>query len=324
MALLALCVSPNADAKKQKSRENRLRVLYWNIQNGMWSDQPNNYDNFVEWVKSKDPDICVWCEAATIYYDNVSKSRPKEERYLPSHWGELAARYGHSYWFKSSQRDNYPQVITSKYPIDSIFCQSGNADTVVVHGMGWAKIKVADKDFNFVTLHPKPFAYGYNVKKADRERSATNHDGDFYRLKEVTWVCKHTILTHPNAKNENWIMCGDFNSVSKRDNDKKYKYSTGAPCFVAHDYINTQTPYIDSVAESYPDVFFRSTGGGTRIDYMYVTKPLYDAITELDPAPDKWTKNEKALNENGDQISNFWHPSDHLPILIEFNLSKIK
>ena len=24
-----------------------LRVLYWNIQNGMWADQHNNYDNFV-------------------------------------------------------------------------------------------------------------------------------------------------------------------------------------------------------------------------------------------------------------------------------------
>ena len=28
-----------------------LRVLYWNIQNGMWSDQANNYNNFVAWVK---------------------------------------------------------------------------------------------------------------------------------------------------------------------------------------------------------------------------------------------------------------------------------
>ncbi len=38
-----------------------LKILYWNIQNGMWSDQGNNYDNFVDFVKSEDPDICVWC-----------------------------------------------------------------------------------------------------------------------------------------------------------------------------------------------------------------------------------------------------------------------
>ena len=28
-----------------------MRLLYWNIQNGMWSDQSNGYDNFVAWVK---------------------------------------------------------------------------------------------------------------------------------------------------------------------------------------------------------------------------------------------------------------------------------
>ena len=40
-----------------------IKVLYWNVQNGMWSDQGNNYDNFVEFVKSESPDICVWAEA---------------------------------------------------------------------------------------------------------------------------------------------------------------------------------------------------------------------------------------------------------------------
>lgn len=29
-----------------------LRVLYWNIQNGMWTDQPNGYKNFIAWVKN--------------------------------------------------------------------------------------------------------------------------------------------------------------------------------------------------------------------------------------------------------------------------------
>ena len=43
-----------------------LKILYWNIQNGMWSDQGNNYDNFVDFVKSEDPDICVWCEASPV------------------------------------------------------------------------------------------------------------------------------------------------------------------------------------------------------------------------------------------------------------------
>ena len=47
-------------------RSDSLKVLYWNIQNGMWSDQGNDYDNFVEFVKSENPDICIWAEAESI------------------------------------------------------------------------------------------------------------------------------------------------------------------------------------------------------------------------------------------------------------------
>ena len=54
LTLLPGCAQRQAD-------ETNLRLLYWNIQNGMWSDQANNYNNFVAWVKKYDPDICVWC-----------------------------------------------------------------------------------------------------------------------------------------------------------------------------------------------------------------------------------------------------------------------
>ena len=35
------------------SRTNRVRILYWNIQNRMWADQGNNYDSFVSYVREK-------------------------------------------------------------------------------------------------------------------------------------------------------------------------------------------------------------------------------------------------------------------------------
>ena len=61
-----------------------IKVLYWNIQNGMWADQGNNFDTFVKWVNEKNPDICVWCEGETIYYPETSKTiENKDERYLP-------------------------------------------------------------------------------------------------------------------------------------------------------------------------------------------------------------------------------------------------
>ena len=59
-----------------------LRVLYWNIQNGMWADQHNNYDNFVEWVKKYDPDVCIWCEAKSRYVSHQNV-KMKEEDHSP-------------------------------------------------------------------------------------------------------------------------------------------------------------------------------------------------------------------------------------------------
>ena len=44
-----------------------IKVLYWNIQNGMSSDQGNNYDNFVDYMNGISPDICVWCKAELRY-----------------------------------------------------------------------------------------------------------------------------------------------------------------------------------------------------------------------------------------------------------------
>ena len=51
-----------------------LKILYWNIQNGMWSDQGNNYDNFVAWVKKYEPDICVWCEGRSNFATGTATS----------------------------------------------------------------------------------------------------------------------------------------------------------------------------------------------------------------------------------------------------------
>lgn len=141
--ILFLPVSAYAGKEKKPQQKKTLRVLYWNIQNGMWAGQPENYKTFVEWIKSKDPDICVFCEGAQIYYDGTHTHMPNEERYLPVHWKEFCARWGHEYYQVAPRRkststpfglSNYPDVVTSKYPIDSISVIRGSRpDSVVVN-----------------------------------------------------------------------------------------------------------------------------------------------------------------------------------------------
>lgn len=314
VALVAWCVQLGAQEKTA------VRLLYWNIQNGMWSDQPNNYDHFVDFVKEQHPDICVWCEAASIYYSHTATGfKSKDEAYLPSNWDSLAERYGHRFVYLAGWRDNYPQVITSKYPIRNVKRILGDADKVIVaHGAGWAQIEIEGNTLNLVTLHTWPHAYAYMAK--DVEQSKAEHGGDKYRAMEMQHICESTILTAPKAADELWMMMGDFNSVSRVD-APHYSFEADSPRYLVHDYIRANTPYRDVIYDRYGGDFQTSTGGKSRIDFVYATPRMEKSITFA-----KIYKSEGWLKVVRDpqKLSNFYHPSDHLPIIVDFELKADK
>ena len=296
------------------SGQKDLKLIYWNIQNGMWSGQGENYDSFVKWVNEQNPDVCVWCEGQSIWLADSDKAMPKEDRYLVEHWGELAARYGHQYWAISGHRDNYPQVITSRYPIETVSTIVGEEpDSVVTHGAGWFRINALGKTFNIVTLHTWPQAYAFRAE--NRDSSKAEHGGDKYRRMEIEYVCRHTIGTDLSAKDGLWMMMGDHNARSRVDN-YKYGYADDDTKFLVHDYILGNTPYIDVIAEKHPGQFITSTGGESRIDFLYCTKPLYDMVQSSEIVSDEYTT--PVRDPKG--LSNFWHPSDHLPIVTVFKV----
>ena len=296
------------------TRDKSLRVLYWNFQNGMWADEPNNYDNFVEWVKKYDPDICIWCEAQTIYEAGTNKACSKESRYLVDNWGELAARFGHQYWEKGGHRDNYPQVITSKLPIEVVEQIVGEEpDSVVTHGAGHFCVEFNGKKVNIVTLHTWPQQYAFRAK--DIEASKAENGGDYYRRKEMEYICKHTINEQENAEDEMWLMAGDFNSRTRKDNHF-YKYDDNSTAFLVHDYILQNTPYIDIIGERFSGEFHTTVQGNARIDFVYCTQPLYERIVDAYVIRDDYT----SVNAKRDEATNFYFPSDHLPILVDFEI----
>lgn len=218
-----------------------LKVLYWNIQNGMWADQENNYDNFVEYVKSQDPDICVWCEAESRYRTGTNvKMTEYDEFYLPWNWDLLARRYGHQYVLVCGKRDTFPQVITSKYPVRIVKRVNGNGDDIIVaHGAGWAQVEVGGKEINIVTLHTWPQRYAY--KAENQAESGKKQEGDVFRAKEMKYICDQTIGTVPDAASQYWMMLGDFNAVSRADNSI-YGFDEDNKAFLVHDYVSGNTP----------------------------------------------------------------------------------
>lgn len=112
------------------------------------------------------------------------------------------------------------------------------------------------------------------------------------------------------------MMMGDFNSRSRVDNDV-YGYADNDPKLLVHDYIKANTPYIDVIKEKYPNEFKPTTGSKkARIDYVYCTQPLYDRIVFADVIWDDYTTPVR----DPQNLSNFWRPSDHMPILIDFDM----
>ena len=328
LVVSAIFSALSADAKSKPEQKKTLRVLYWNIQNGMWAGQPDKYEKFVNWIKEQDPDICIFAEAAQIYYDGTHTQMPNEERYLPAHWGELCARWGHDHHVVTPRRPstskstfgltNYPQAVTSKYPIDSIYIVKGHKpDTVVVNYSGWYQVRVegVKKPVNVVTVHLKNGRYGYAVPKEKQNESAAKYEGELHRIKEMTCILDHTVRKSKNPDEELWIMAGDFNSYSRKDN-YKYKWNSASLGFQAQDYMIFNSPLHDLVDVFYPETFMPSCGN-LRIDYMYVSTPVMDACCNLIAQPDKYTKREYS------GVHSFYIPSDHYPIIADFKISKL-
>ena len=313
------------------------RLISWNIQNGMWSDQANNYDNFVEFLKATDPDVCVFCEAKTTHLESG------QEAYLPANWDKVAARYGHPYVYLAVDQDNAPQVITSKHPINNVKRIPGGNDTIVGHGAGWVQIEMDGRTYNIVCMHAMPFAMGAGgmggfgggrPSGGNRPQGGSRSSGsgrpsggfggfggmggpgggggsDEFRKKEVEYVCNQTILTREHPEQELWLMMGDFNSISSLDNDH-YKLSSDSSIYCVHDYIRNKTPYIDVIASKHPGEFIQSSQNGRRIDFIYATEPVVRQIKSAEILNSGYTEQHRATG------ASYWIPSDHRPILIEF------
>ena len=74
------------------------------------------------------------------------------------------------------------------------------------------------------------------------------------------------------------------------------------------------TPYIDMIHQFHPGEFVRTTGSGARIDFVYCTLPLAASAVSAEVLVDEYTDPVRS------DISNFWYPSDHLPIAVDFKL----
>ncbi|MBP3482092.1 MAG: hypothetical protein J6K28_01725 [Alistipes sp.] len=315
-------------------RSKILRVMDYNIQNGMWADQQNNYDNFVEYMKSADPDIAIFCEAQTIYYNGTNKHMKRAEQYLPykykdyqrgvdpnmepEGWIELAARWGHTFVKVGAHQDNYPVVITSKYPIT--FTQKLGGPEVS-HGGLHAQVSVDGETVNLVGFHTWPQAWRKSAKTpAEREQSKLEHGGDKTREDEFRIFMERTILNPEYAGEKNWLIMGDMNCATPLD-DGFHDLGVDNPRYLGQKYMLENVPAFDLVKVyntfDRRDVIIPSTQGWGRIDLMYGSEPMMKRMIKAKSPKEgftlgKWNKDTRFFDKS----------SDHLPVIVDFEWRK--
>ncbi|MBL1411029.1 endonuclease/exonuclease/phosphatase family protein [Sphingobacterium faecale] len=236
-----------------------LKIISYNILEGMKNDKANNYNKFVEWIKLQAPDVLALQEV------NGFNQRELEK---------LAKRYGHNYVITNlKSTDNYPVALTSKYPIES----RRRITLHVSHGAIFARLK--NTDLNIVVTHFWPQAYWKTVG---------DNLGNDYRLQEANVVLDSTIRKFTQEKD--WVFMGDFNSVSRRDYD---------PAVTTNNYWAIDeimgAGYVDAIHYLHGN---KEDGSakydfqypGRRIDFIFGTESVLKRGTKAMPIYDEFTK----------------------------------
>ena len=278
---------------------NNFKLLSWNIQDGMWCDQFDDYVNFVAYINEINPDVFCIQEAAT-HWDIDGKNLSHYSRYLPypdqknveskwdnpSGWVALAKRWGHQYVVMGPYKDNYPVVITSKYPIEIIERLRGDENTTVSHGALYAKVHFTDDiSVNLVNLHLQP----------DNVANASN-----VRMNEINFYLSKTINSKEHYRDEHWLMMGDFNSNVGKNVDVEVRKNS----------------YYDLWAEM-------NSYNKSYIDFIYGTESMRKSLKSIDFLYGFAHMDKIMYSPNGVAINNgsgVWKYSDHYPVLAEFSL----
>ncbi len=198
---------------------------------------------------------------------------------------EIARSYGHSN-VVIVKRQGYPTGLTSKYPITNVRRITNN----LTHGAIFARVK----DLNIAVVHLNP--HNYQTRRSE------------------IGIILNEIAAAPSRKN--WIVMGDFNSLSPLDKDN---YADGKLAEMlrerAVEHPNQKNlvegKFLDfEVQQKVLDFGLKDAGKimdtehrmrGSRIDYIYVSADLMPRVSTAHFIYDPFTQKY----------------SDHRPVLLE-------
>lgn len=254
-----------------------LRVLSYNILEGMKLDSTKGKQQFVKWVKDQDPDIFAIQEANKFTAESLA---------------ELAKSYGHNYSVLVKEK-GYPTALTSRFPI--IDAEKINEN--ITHGYITAKVN----GYHIVVLHLNP--HHYDIRR--KEMAAI-----LAKIKENKATKKLIVMGDFNSNSPLDKANYADGALVKRLKEAKLKYAFHNNLVNGEEIdFEVQGSILDfglvdiikHLADTDPANAKEINPAKHRIDYIYVSKDLKSKVIRGKFIRDDFTKKF----------------SDHLPIIIE-------
>ncbi|WP_212006477.1 endonuclease/exonuclease/phosphatase family protein [Chitinophaga sp. HK235] len=247
IAFLLFCPFYIAGAQAQAP----LRVLSYNILEGMTTDTTKGKKVFVEWVKQFNPDIIALQECNGFTQKSLE---------------ELAATWGHPYAVIVKE-NGYPTGLTSRYPITDI--QKVNEN--MTHGFIMANVN----DYNIVVLHLNPHKY-----RKRREEIATILANMERKKDPRNWIIMGDFNSNTpldkNRLDSNRIKSWQANAIKKNPNIDNLVDGNLIDYKVQQQMLDAG--FTDAIYEYAKQEKAASgkdlMGTNTRIDYIYLSKDL--------------------------------------------------
>ena len=279
----------------QVVESNKLRIIEYNVLEGMKADEVNNYDNFVAWVQEQSPDILVLCESKSSTSGTVLNT--------------IASRWGHSYTAVVN-RDSYPVVVTSSRPMSTEKIISNG--TYVSHGA----VYVTVAGLNLVGLHLRP-----TQDKGTEQPNKYEYYGA-QRVAELNYILGQTINSEAYSSRTDWVFLGDCNMYAY--SEKSAVTPLGGSAYYYPDYEGNRSVaydvYDNMIAAGVKDVLYDFNGGifqptmyhaHTRLDYIFASPSVYSRVRAANVIRGGFPGNYKS----GDNTN----PSDHLPLIMDLS-----
>ena len=275
VALISGIILSTSSAFASLEDAKQLKIISYNVYNGMKLDESEGKQKYIEWAKAQDADIIAWQEMNFFTREKLEK---------------FAASYGHKYaiLLKESPEDAafFPVAITSKYPIINVNKVVDN----LWHGALYADIG----NYHFVITHMNPF---WTAKRID----------------EINLIIDSIKYSRdPKGK---WIIAGDLNSFSpadKSDYDKstlledikekqkkrpilenlvdgKLSYTVQQNLLDAGFIDALKIKHKEFVATAPTKVFYDQASVPLRYDYIYVSPPLKNNVIDVEVIKDDFT-----------------------------------